>query len=92
MYLIWIPNHGAFGICSTGPMSYPSRRPFFCDPTFYPSPPKTWDLPSYANDTAIELASGFYRTIIPKSYPGRGIEFCDIEALESDCEDSSDES
>ena len=71
-------------------MSYPSHRPFFCDPTFYPSPPKTWDLPSYANDTAIELGSGLYRTIIPKSYPGRCIEFCDNEALESDREDSSD--
>jgi hypothetical protein len=90
LYLIWSPNHGAFGICRYGPMSYPSHRPFFCDPTFCPSPPKTWDLPSYANDTAIELASGFYRTVIPKSYPGRCIEFCDIEALESDREDSSD--
>jgi hypothetical protein len=71
-------------------MTYPSHRPFFCDPTFCPSPPKTWDLPSYANDTAIELASGFYRTVIPKTYQGRCIEFCDIEAVESDREDSSD--
>jgi hypothetical protein len=71
-------------------MSYPSHRPFSCDPTFYPSPPKIWDPPSYANDTAIELASGFYRTVIPKSYQGRCIELCDIEALESDREDSSD--
>ena len=89
-YIIRSPNYGAFGICRCGPMSYPSHRPFFCDPTFYPSPPKTWDLPSYANDTAIELASGFYRTIVPKSYPVRCIEFCDIEAVESDLEDSSD--
>jgi hypothetical protein len=71
-------------------LSYPSHRPFFCDPTIYPSPPKTWDLLYYANDSAIQLASGFYRTIIPKSYPGSCIEFCDIEALESYREDSSD--
>ena len=71
-------------------MSYPSHRPFFCDLTLYSSPPKNWDLPSYANDTAIELASGSYRTVIPKSYPRRCTEFCDIEAVECDCEDSSD--
>ena len=71
-------------------MSYPSHRLFFCDPTFYPSPPKTWALLSYANDTAIKLASGSYRTIIPKSYPCSCTEFCDIEALEYDREDSSD--
>ena len=87
MYLKWSPNHGAFGICR---LSYPSHRPFFCDPTFHPSPPKSWDLPSYANDTAIELASGLYRTIIPKSPPRSFNEYCDIEALESDREDSSD--
>ena len=90
MYIISSPKHGTFGICRYGPMSYPSHRPFFCDPTFYPSPPKTWALPSYANDTAIELASGSYCSVIPKSYLGRYIEFCDIEALESDREDSSD--
>lgn len=43
-----------------------------------------------ADDTAIELASGLYRTIIPKSYPGSCNEYCDIEAVESDREDSSD--
>ena len=83
-------HNGTFGICRYGPMSYLSHRPFFCDPTFYPSLSKTWALLSYANDTAIELASGSYRYVIPKSYPGRCIEFCDIEAVESDREDSSD--
>jgi hypothetical protein len=71
-------------------MSYPSNRPFFCDPTFYPSPRKTWDLPSDANDTAIELASGFYRTVISKSYPISCLEVCDIEAPEFDREVSLD--
>jgi hypothetical protein len=70
-------------------MSYHSPRPFFYDPTFYPSPPKIWDLFSYANDTAIELASGSYHTIILKSYPCSCLELCDIEALESDREVSS---
>ena len=38
LYLIWSPNHGAFGICR---LSYPNHRPFFCDPKFHPSPPKS---------------------------------------------------
>ena len=87
MYLIWSPNHGAFGICR---LSYPSHRPFFCNPTFHPSPPKSSNLPSYANDSAIKLASEFYRPIIPKSPPRSSNEYCDIEALESNSEDSSD--
>ena len=87
LYLIRSPNHGAFGICR---LSYPSHRSFFCDPTFHPSPPKSWDLPSYANALVIKLASGFYRTIIFESLPGSCNEYCDIGALEFDCEDSSD--
>ena len=79
LYLISRPKHGTFGICKYGPLSYLSHRPFFCGPTFYPNPPKTWDLPSYANDTTIELASGFYRIVIPKSYPGSCIEFYDMK-------------
>ena len=59
LFLIWNPNHGAFGICRYGPMNYPSHRPFFCEFMFYSSPPKTWDFPSYANDTAIELLVDF---------------------------------
>ena len=90
MYLELRPKYGTFGICRYGPMSYPNHHPFFCDPTFYPNPPKTWDLPPYANDTAIELASGFYHIVIPKFYPRSCIKCCDIEALESDREDSSD--
>ena len=42
-----------------------------------------------ADDTAIELASGLYRIIIPKSLRGSCNEYNDIEALESDREDSS---
>ena len=90
LYRISIPKHDTFGICRYGPISYPSHSPFFCDPIFYPNPPKIWDLPSYANDTAIELASGSYRIVIPNSYPSSCLEFCDIKALKSDREVFSD--
>lgn len=65
------------------------RRPFFCDPHFYPSPPKSWHLPTYAKDAAIQLAHGNYRTFRSKNPPNRSLEFVDIEALESDGETPS---
>ena len=62
----------------------------FCDPEFYPSPPKSWQLPTYANDIANQLAGGSYQTFRSKYHPGRVLEFLDIEAFESDGQASSD--
>lgn len=64
--------------------------PFFCHPHFFPSPPKSWHLPSYANDAAIQLARGNHRTFQSRNPPSRTLEFIDIEALESDGEAVSD--
>ena len=66
------------------------HRPFFCDPKFYPSPPKCWQLPTYANDIATQLAEGSYRTFRTKYYLGRELEYLDIEAIESDSQASGD--
>jgi hypothetical protein len=71
-------------------LSYPIHRLFFCDPKFYPSPPKSWKLPTYANDIANQLAGGFYQSFKSNYRPGRVLEFLDIEALESDGQASSD--
>ena len=66
------------------------HRPFFSDPNFYPSPPPSWHLPSYANNAAIELARGSYCYYRSENAPSRSLEFVDIEAGESD--ESDDES
>lgn len=66
------------GTCRCGEFNYPVHRPFFCDPKFYPSPPKPWLLPSYANDIANQLAKGSYRVFRPKCHQGRALEFLDI--------------
>ena len=39
---------------------------FFYDPIFYPNPPKSWHLHTYANDIANQLAGGFYQTFTSK--------------------------
>jgi hypothetical protein len=62
----------------------------FCDPKFNLCPPKSWQLPTYANDIANQLAGGSYQTFTSKYRPGRVLEFLDIEALESDGQASSD--
>ena len=56
----------------------------FCDCKFYPSPPKSLKLPTYANNFANQLAGGSYQTFITKYHPGRELEYLDIEAFESD--------
>ncbi len=83
-------DHVAICICRSGNLRSPSHRPFFCDPKFYPSPPKPWRLPSYANDVANELAEGSYRTFRPKELMLSDIEYVDFEAVESENEGSSD--
>ena len=83
-------EHGTIGICRCDKLSYPIHRPFFCDPKFYPSPPKSWQLPTYANDIANQLAGGSYRTFRTKDHSGRDLEYLDIEAIESDGQASSD--
>ena len=83
-------DHVAICICRSGNLRSPTHRPFFCDPKFYPSPPKSWHLPSYANDVANELAKGSYRTSRPKELMLRGLEYVDLEAVETDDEGSSD--
>ena len=67
-------------------MSY--SQPFFCDPKFYPSPLKSWQLRSYANDAANELAEGSYLAFRPKKLLLRGTEYVDLEVVESEDEGS----
>ena len=83
-------EHGTIGICRCDKLRYPIHRPFFCDPKFYPSPPKSWQLPTYANDMANQLARGSYQTFKTKYHPGRELEYLDIEACEYDGKASSD--
>jgi hypothetical protein len=83
-------EHGTIGICRCNKLNYPIHRPFFCDPEFYPSPPKSWQLPTYANDIANQLAGGSYQTFTSKYHLGRVLEFLDIEAFDSDGQASSD--
>ena len=83
-------KHGTIGICRCDKLSYPIHRPFSCDPKFYPSPRKSWQLPTYANDIANQLARGSYQTFRSKYHSGRVLEFLDIEAFESDGQASSD--
>ena len=71
-------------------MSDPIHRPFFCDPKLYPSPVKSWQLPTYVNDIANQLAGGSYKTFRTKYHPIRELEYLDIEACESDSQSSSD--
>ena len=54
------------------------------------SPPKFWQLATYANDIANQQAGGSYKTFTSKYHPGRVLEFLDIEALESDGQASFD--
>lgn len=83
-------EHGAICICRCNNLRYPIHRPFFCDPNFCPSPPRSWQLPTYANDVANRLAEGSYRTFRPKCPSRKGLEYIDLEALESDGETSMD--
>lgn len=69
-------------------MSNPVHRPFFCDPNFFPSPPKSFLLPFYAK----ELACQFERHRLSPPSCGcvflsdKVLEFVDTEAIESDGE------
>ena len=88
VYLFHI--YDIFGLCRYDHLKHSMHRPFFCNPHFYPSPPKSWQLPSYANDLANELAEGSFRTVRPKKLLLRGLDYFDVEAVESEDEGSSD--
>ncbi|KAG0594968.1 hypothetical protein M758_UG127200 [Ceratodon purpureus] len=78
-----------FGNCRYSNLKYHVQRPFFCNPDFYPSPPKSCQLPSYADGLAIQLAEGQYRTShSPQTIP-RKLDYVDIKAAESDTVASS---
>jgi hypothetical protein len=71
-----------------------THRPFFADPAFYPSPPKAFELPVYAEAIASQLVvhdpEPFSK--VPKVDP-RVLIFVDDMARESDGETSdSDDS
>jgi hypothetical protein len=51
---------------------------------------RSWQLLTYANDIAYQLAGGSYQIFTSKYHPGRVLEFVDIEALEYDGQASSD--
>ena len=66
------------------------HRPFFSNPEFFPSPPKPFTLPSYAEGIARQFAE--QRISDPPPRPvfvsARVLEFVDQEAVESDGEAS----
>lgn len=62
----------------------------FCDRNLCPSPLKTWNIPTYTNDFAKQLAQGSYRIFRTKD-SSRYLHFVDDGALESDREASSHE-
>ena len=67
-------------------MSSPLHRPFYLAPDFYPSPPKSFELPEYVEPLAVafaaqQIADPVSRT---KHFDSRVHELMDIEACESD--------
>ena len=61
----------------------------FCDPKFYPSLPKFWQFPPYANDIANQLAGSSYQSFGTKYHPGRELEYLVIEVFKSNGQASS---
>jgi len=70
--------------CRCESLNSPKHRPYFCDPSFLPSPCKSYRLPSYAEAIANQLVDGMYRACRPAAVSSRGLEFLDTEAIESD--------
>jgi len=68
------------------------HRPFFCRPTFFPSPPKPFELPSYAEGMALHLARDGLRNppLRSRSISSRVLQFLDVEAVQFDGVESSD--
>ena len=69
-------------------MSYSNHCPYFCDPNFHLSSPKSWHLPLYANGVAKQLAQGSYKIFRTKDSL-KNLQFVDDEAIESEGESSS---
>ena len=67
----------------------PQHRPFFCRPTFFPSPPKPFELPTYAEEIAFCFATEGIRnpTSRSRSLSRRGLSFLDPEAVQCDEEE-----
>ena len=91
VYLFYI--YDIFGHCRYDNLKHPMHRPFFCNPHFYPSPPKSWHLPPYADGMAIQFAQRHYRTTHSTKTIRRQLEYVDDEAVESNavasCNDKS---
>lgn len=72
-------------------VSSPLHRPFFCQQDFFPSPPKSYQLPSYGKG----IGSQYIRLPVSPRHCqstydfGNVLHFLDIEAIESDSELSS---
>lgn len=71
-----------------------TQRPFFTLPSFFPSPEKSYILPSYAEAIASTLASeeDFSTQKKSSSLDPAVLRFLDVEAVESDMDISSTDS
>ena len=70
-------------------MTFSKEVPFFANPMFFPSPPKTYEIPIYAEAVCMQ-AEGGYRTRRSRTnfVDPRVLQFVDDCAEESECEAS----
>jgi hypothetical protein len=67
-------------------LSSPLHRPFYLAPDFFPSPPKSFELPEYVEPLAIAFAAQHITDHVSrtKHLDPRVHELMDVEACESD--------
>jgi hypothetical protein len=67
-------------------LSSPLHRPFYLAPDFFPSPPKSFELPVYVEPLAVAFAAQHIadRVSRTKHLDPRVHELMDVEACESD--------
>lgn len=75
--------------CRRLSVTSPLHRPFFFNPSFFPSPPKSFVLPSYAEEMANQYARNRESSLPCRStfVSNRVLQFVDTEAVESEGEE-----
>ena len=77
-------------VCRPGPkVTFSKEVPFFANPMFFPSPPKTYEIPIYAEALCMQAGGRYLRgRSSTKLVDPRVLQFVDDCAEESDCEAS----